>query len=169
MFQTSWPDPGGNSLTWPLLSVILNNGELNVTSERKQACCLFARSMAAFAGMCDGGSTEDGCLAASRDDTTLNALNMVRWPACSLHKIQFYWLWIVTSCFFIFNLQAACEPLRRGESSPAPGEEAPAEAHWEMLVGGRCGESRCSWLSVKLNGKLCSFQFKELTASSLLF
>lgn len=34
--------------------------------------------MAAFAGMCDGGSTEDGCLAASRDDTTLNALNMVR-------------------------------------------------------------------------------------------
>lgn len=38
----------------------------------------FTRSMAAFAGMCDGGSTEDGCLAASRDDTTLNALNMVR-------------------------------------------------------------------------------------------
>uniref|UniRef100_A0A3P8T5M1 Arginine-glutamic acid dipeptide (RE) repeats b n=1 Tax=Amphiprion percula TaxID=161767 RepID=A0A3P8T5M1_AMPPE len=36
-----------------------------------------ARSMAAFAGMCDGGSTEDGCLAASRDDTTLNALNML--------------------------------------------------------------------------------------------
>ncbi|XP_078251494.1 arginine-glutamic acid dipeptide repeats protein-like, partial [Rhinoraja longicauda] len=34
-----------------------------------------ARSMAAFAGMCDGGSTEDGCLAASRDDTTVNALN----------------------------------------------------------------------------------------------
>ncbi|XP_075762915.1 arginine-glutamic acid dipeptide repeats protein isoform X5 [Pelodiscus sinensis] len=34
-----------------------------------------ARSMAAFAGMCDGGSTEDGCIAASRDDTTLNALN----------------------------------------------------------------------------------------------
>uniref|UniRef100_A0A8C5IW83 Arginine-glutamic acid dipeptide repeats n=1 Tax=Junco hyemalis TaxID=40217 RepID=A0A8C5IW83_JUNHY len=33
------------------------------------------RSMAAFAGMCDGGSTEDGCVAASRDDTTLNALN----------------------------------------------------------------------------------------------
>lgn len=34
--------------------------------------------MAAFAGMCDGGSTEDGCVAASRDDTTLNALNTVR-------------------------------------------------------------------------------------------
>lgn len=39
------------------------------------------RSMAAFAGMCDGGSTEDGCLAASRDDTTLNALNTV--SACN--------------------------------------------------------------------------------------
>ncbi|KAJ7412369.1 arginine-glutamic acid dipeptide repeat protein [Willisornis vidua] len=37
-----------------------------------------ARSMAAFAGMCDGGSTEDGCVAASRDDTTLNALNTKR-------------------------------------------------------------------------------------------
>lgn len=39
-----------------------------------------ARSMAAFAGMCDGGSAEDGCLAASRDDTTINALQLV----CSL-------------------------------------------------------------------------------------
>jgi len=37
-----------------------------------------ARSMAAFAGMCDGGSAEDGCLAASRDDTTINALELVR-------------------------------------------------------------------------------------------
>lgn len=36
-----------------------------------------ARSMAAFAGMCDGGSAEDGCLAASRDDTTINALQLV--------------------------------------------------------------------------------------------
>lgn len=36
-----------------------------------------ARSMAAFAGMCDGGSAEDGCLAASRDDTTINALEKV--------------------------------------------------------------------------------------------
>lgn len=43
----------------------------------------FPRSMAAFAGMCDGGSTEDGCLAASRDDTTLNALNMVRRAAAN--------------------------------------------------------------------------------------
>ena len=36
-----------------------------------------ARSMAAFAGMCDGGSTEDGCFAASRDDTTANALDVL--------------------------------------------------------------------------------------------
>ncbi|XP_065285308.1 arginine-glutamic acid dipeptide repeats protein-like isoform X4 [Dermacentor albipictus] len=36
-----------------------------------------ARSMAAFAGMCDGGSAEDGCLAASRDDTTINALDLL--------------------------------------------------------------------------------------------
>lgn len=37
-----------------------------------------ARSMAAFAGLCDGGSTDDGCNAASRDDTTINALEMVK-------------------------------------------------------------------------------------------
>ena len=36
-----------------------------------------ARSMAAFSGMCDGGSPDDGCLAASRDDTTINALAIV--------------------------------------------------------------------------------------------
>lgn len=36
-----------------------------------------ARSMAAFAGMCDGGSADDGCIAASRDDTTINALDVV--------------------------------------------------------------------------------------------
>ncbi|XP_054710797.1 arginine-glutamic acid dipeptide repeats protein-like [Uloborus diversus] len=36
-----------------------------------------ARSMAAFAGMCDGGSAEDGCVAASRDDTTINALDLL--------------------------------------------------------------------------------------------
>ncbi|XP_077998737.1 uncharacterized protein LOC144451708 [Glandiceps talaboti] len=34
-----------------------------------------ARSMAAFAGMCDGGSAEEGCEAASKDDTTINAMN----------------------------------------------------------------------------------------------
>lgn len=42
--------------------------------------------MAAFAGMCDGGSTEDGCLAASRDDTTLNALNTVSNHAAGVNK-----------------------------------------------------------------------------------
>ncbi|GBM25833.1 Arginine-glutamic acid dipeptide repeats protein [Araneus ventricosus] len=36
-----------------------------------------ARSMAAFAGMCDGGSAEDGCVAASRDDTTINAMDLL--------------------------------------------------------------------------------------------
>ncbi|XP_054266096.1 arginine-glutamic acid dipeptide repeats protein-like isoform X1 [Macrosteles quadrilineatus] len=36
-----------------------------------------ARSMAAFAGMCDGGSADDGCVAASRDDTTINALDVL--------------------------------------------------------------------------------------------
>ncbi|KAJ6642024.1 Arginine-glutamic acid dipeptide repeats protein [Pseudolycoriella hygida] len=36
-----------------------------------------ARSMAAFQGMCDGGSPEDGCMAASRDDTTINALDVL--------------------------------------------------------------------------------------------
>ena len=35
------------------------------------------RSMAAYAGICDGGTPDEGCLAASRDKTTLNALNMV--------------------------------------------------------------------------------------------
>ncbi|UYV68748.1 RERE [Cordylochernes scorpioides] len=39
--------------------------------------CVLSRSMAAFAGMCNGGSAEDGCLAASRDDTTINAMDMV--------------------------------------------------------------------------------------------
>ncbi|XP_056008556.1 arginine-glutamic acid dipeptide repeats protein-like isoform X3 [Ostrea edulis] len=34
-----------------------------------------ARSVAAFAGMCDGGSTEDGCQAASMDETTINAMD----------------------------------------------------------------------------------------------
>ena len=41
---------------------------------------LFFRSMAAFAGMCDGGSTDDGCHAASMDDTTINALDTVSLP-----------------------------------------------------------------------------------------
>uniref|UniRef100_A0A3P8VCN6 Arginine-glutamic acid dipeptide repeats protein n=1 Tax=Cynoglossus semilaevis TaxID=244447 RepID=A0A3P8VCN6_CYNSE len=66
-----FPSPGGQSVT--------ENEEL-VWMPGVNDCDLLmylraARSMAAFAGMCDGGSTEDGCLAASRDDTTLNALN----------------------------------------------------------------------------------------------
>ncbi|XP_067659372.1 arginine-glutamic acid dipeptide repeats protein-like isoform X3 [Haliotis asinina] len=36
-----------------------------------------ARSIAAFAGMCDGGSTEDGCQAASMDETTINAMDIL--------------------------------------------------------------------------------------------
>ncbi|XP_071945053.1 uncharacterized protein [Antedon mediterranea] len=36
-----------------------------------------ARSMAAFVGMCDGGSPEEGCDAASKDITTINALNIL--------------------------------------------------------------------------------------------
>ncbi|XP_052284334.1 arginine-glutamic acid dipeptide repeats protein-like isoform X2 [Dreissena polymorpha] len=35
-----------------------------------------ARSVAAFAGMCDGGNT-DGCQAAAMDDTTINAMHML--------------------------------------------------------------------------------------------
>ena len=34
--------------------------------------------MAAFVGMCDGGSTEDGCAAALMDATTANALEIVK-------------------------------------------------------------------------------------------
>ena len=30
-----------------------------------------------YLGMCDGGSPEDGCMAASRDDTTINAFDVV--------------------------------------------------------------------------------------------
>ncbi|KAF7664440.1 hypothetical protein LDENG_00177590 [Lucifuga dentata] len=66
-----FPSPGGQAVT--------ENEEL-VWMPGVNDCDLLmylraSRSMAAFAGMCDGGSTEDGCLAASRDDTTLNALN----------------------------------------------------------------------------------------------
>lgn len=35
------------------------------------------RSVAAFTGMCDGGSTDDGCQAASMDETTINAMDTV--------------------------------------------------------------------------------------------
>ena len=40
------------------------------------------RSMAAFVGWCDGGSTDDGCAAASMDETTINSLQLVREPDC---------------------------------------------------------------------------------------
>ena len=33
--------------------------------------------MAAFVGWCDGGSTDDGCAAASMDETTINSLQLV--------------------------------------------------------------------------------------------
>lgn len=38
---------------------------------------VYFRSMAAFVGWCDGGSTDDGCAAASMDETTINALHLV--------------------------------------------------------------------------------------------
>ena len=38
--------------------------------------------MAAFVGMCDGGSTEDGCIAASMDETTISVLEMVNMLHC---------------------------------------------------------------------------------------
>lgn len=46
-----------------------------------------ARSMAAFAGMCDGGCPEDGANAASRDDTTINALDVVRFVTRNLQNV----------------------------------------------------------------------------------
>lgn len=36
-----------------------------------------ARSMAAFVGWCDGGSTDDGCAAASMDEITINSLQLL--------------------------------------------------------------------------------------------
>jgi len=39
---------------------------------------VLVRSMAAFVGWCDGGSTDDGCAAASMDETTINSLQLVR-------------------------------------------------------------------------------------------
>lgn len=55
-----------------------------------------ARSMAAYAGMCDGGSADEGCIAASRDDTTINAFHIVsKNKELILLKIKcvyiFYW------------------------------------------------------------------------------
>ena len=63
-----------------------------------------ARSMAAFVGMCDGGSTEDGCIAASMDETTINALDVVSLgenPFGLLYCIlvMLPWLLICVPCF----------------------------------------------------------------------
>ena len=61
-----------------------------------------ARSVAAFVGMCDGGSPDDGCLAASRDDTTINAMDVVR-PTFSFGPTQ----WKFTnSAFFSCTIPA---------------------------------------------------------------
>lgn len=60
------------------MSHLLSTAVLNKISDCDLIMYLrAARSMAAFVGMCDGGSPEDGCLAASRDDTTINALELV--------------------------------------------------------------------------------------------
>jgi len=58
-----------------------------------------ARSMAAYAGMCDGGSADEGCIAASRDDTTINAFHIV-------NKNNKYYNFVKRSkfkLFFFFN------------------------------------------------------------------
>lgn len=80
--------------------------------------------MAAFAGMCDGGSTEDGCLAASRDDTTLNALNTVSsnaWIRClqetnATAHFQFDLIWI-SGIFILFEAQLRCSFSVRGHDN----------------------------------------------------
>lgn len=67
-----------------------------------------ARSMAAFQGLCDGGSPEDGCLAASRDDTTINALDVV----CSPYRTTTTTASMnieskICSCFSLFTIISA--------------------------------------------------------------
>lgn len=62
------PCPGGEDLRW--LPAQATDRDLVMYLRA-------ARSMAAFAGMCDGGSPDDGCVAASRDDTTINALDVL--------------------------------------------------------------------------------------------
>lgn len=53
-----------------------------------------ARSMAAFAGMCDGGCPEDGANAASRDDTTINALDVVSLETRSFEHTALNDFWV---------------------------------------------------------------------------
>lgn len=62
-----------------------------------------ARSMAAFQGMCDGG-LEDGCLAASRDDTTINALDVV---STSCHMPHAACLRAISACY---NIPSSTHP-----------------------------------------------------------
>ncbi|XP_047503292.1 arginine-glutamic acid dipeptide repeats protein [Pieris napi] len=62
------PCPGGEELRWV---------PAQATDRDLVMYLRAARSMAAFAGMCDGGSPDDGCVAASRDDTTINALDVL--------------------------------------------------------------------------------------------
>lgn len=91
-----------NSLnnSMPHLGIVASNGNLNLDELKNDDllaelrwtptvpdCDLMmylraARSMAAFAGMCDG-SADDGYTAATRDDTTINALELLH--ECSYH------------------------------------------------------------------------------------
>ena len=78
--------------------------------------------MAAFAGMCDGGSTDDGCQAASMDETTINALDTVslsmksrkkyrvKLSNFSLNKQICVWVQLVFSIliFRCFGLELVC-------------------------------------------------------------
>ncbi len=53
--------------------------------------------MAAFVGMCDGGSPEEGCEVASKDDTTINALQCVSKSSHSKWKILTPKMWFQTA------------------------------------------------------------------------
>ena len=60
-----------------------------------------ARSMAAFAGMCDGGSTDDAANAASMDETTMKALNTVQNSnpiLLAIYKHYYYFVIMFFSC-----------------------------------------------------------------------
>ena len=59
-------------------------------------CCfvIVIRSMAAFVGWCDGGSTDDGCAAASMDETTINSLQLVSFAdlfKCNIILQSYLW------------------------------------------------------------------------------
>lgn len=73
-----------------MFSLVKNNGKMqsNMVRANFLTCQLLRcyerlflcdfRSMAAFVGWCDGGSTDDGCAAASMDEITINSLHLVR-------------------------------------------------------------------------------------------